>query len=65
LVLDVDREDLDESLLHMLTKMMVVHVNVLGPMAMLGNPCQVEGTRIVFKDLTVHIGFGTQQDIEV
>ncbi len=33
LVLGVHREDLDESLAHMFTKMMVAYVNVLGPRA--------------------------------
>ncbi len=33
LVLCVHREDLDESLAYMFTKMMVAYVNVLGPRA--------------------------------
>ncbi len=33
LVLGVHREGLDESLVHMFAKMMVAHVNVLGPRA--------------------------------
>ncbi len=44
LILGIDREDLDESLLHMLTKMMVTHIDVLGPRAKLGKPCQFKGT---------------------
>jgi hypothetical protein len=63
LVLGVHREDLDESLAHMFVKMMVAYVNVLGPRAKLRKPGQFEGAKIVFKDLTVHIGLGTQ-DIE-
>jgi hypothetical protein len=33
LVLGVYREDLDESLVYMFTKMMIAYVNVLGPRA--------------------------------
>ena len=43
---------------------MVAYVNVLAPRAKLRKPCQFEGTRIIFKDLTVHVGLGTQ-DIAV
>ncbi len=63
-VLGVHREDLDESLAHMFAKMMAAHINVLGPRAKLRKPCYLEGARIVFEDLTVHVGLGTQ-DIEV
>jgi hypothetical protein len=48
----------------MFTKMMVAYVNVLGPRAKFGQLCQFEGARIVFKNLAVYIGLGTQ-DIEV
>ncbi len=66
LVLGVYREDLDESLAYIFAKVMVAHVNVnvLGPRAKFRQPCQFEGARIVFKNLAVHIGLGTQ-DIEV
>jgi hypothetical protein len=64
LVLGVHREDLDESLAHMFAKMMAAHINMLGPRAKLRKPCYLEGARIVFEDLTVHVGLGTQ-DIEV
>ncbi len=64
MVLGVHREDLDESLAHMFAKMMVAHVNVLGSRAKLSEPCHLESARIVFEDLTVHVGLGTQ-DIEV
>ena len=50
----IDREDLDETLLHMFTKIMVTHNDVLGPRAKLGKPCQFEGTRVVFKNLAIH-----------
>ncbi len=60
LILGIDREDLDESLLHMSTKMMVTHIDVLGPRGKLGKPCQFKGTRVVFKNLTIHIRLGAK-----
>jgi hypothetical protein len=39
----------------MFTKMMVAHIDVLGPRAKLGKPCQFEGARAVFKNLAIHI----------
>ncbi len=63
LILGIDREDLDESLSHMFTKMMVTHIDVLGPRAKLGKPCQFEGTRVVFKNLAIYIGLGAK-DLE-
>ncbi len=44
LILGIDREDLDESLSHMFTKMMVAYIDVLGSRAKLGKPCQFKGT---------------------
>jgi hypothetical protein len=64
LVLGVHREDLDESFAYMFAKMMVAYVYVLGPRAKFRQPCQFEGAEIVFKNLAVYIGLGTQ-DIEV
>ncbi len=60
LILGIDREDLDESLLLMFTKMMVTHIDVLGPRAKLGKPCQFEGTRVVFKNLAIQIRLGAK-----
>ena len=51
LVLGVHREDLDDSLVHMFVKMMVAHVNVLGPRAKLGKPCQFEVPELSSKTL--------------
>ena len=59
LIPGVDRKDLDKALPNMLAKMMVAHVNVLGPRVKLRKPCHLKGTRIVFEDLTVHVGLGT------
>jgi hypothetical protein len=58
LILGIDREDLDESLLNMFTKMMVTHIDVLGPRVKLGKPCQFKGTRVVFKNLAILIRLG-------
>ncbi len=60
LILGIDREDLDESLLHMFTKMMVTYIDVLGPRGKLRKPCQFKGTRVVFKNLAIHIGLGAK-----
>ena len=57
LILSIDREDLDEALSNMLTEMMVTHIDVLGPRAKLGQPCQFEGARVVLKNLAIHIRF--------
>ncbi len=43
MILGIDREDLDESLLHMFTKMMATHIDVLGPRVKLRKPCQIKG----------------------
>ena len=60
LILGINREDLDETLLHMFTKMMVKHIDVLGPRAKLGKPCQFEGAGVVFKNLAIHIRLGAK-----
>jgi hypothetical protein len=60
LILGIDREDLDETLLHMFTKMMVAHIDVLGPRVKLGKPCQFEGARAVFKNFAIHIRLGAK-----
>ena len=63
LILGIDREDLDESLSHMFTKMMVTHIDVLGPRAKLGQPCQFKGARVVLKNLAKNIRFSAK-DLE-
>ena len=64
LILGIDREDLDELLLHMFMKMMVTHIDVLSPRAKLGKPCQFEGARVVFKNRAMHIRLDAK-DLEV
>jgi hypothetical protein len=51
MILGIDREDLDESLLHMFTKMMATHIDVLGPRVKLRKPCQIKGIWVVFKEV--------------
>jgi|LakMenE01Jun11ns_1017448.scaffolds.fasta_scaffold9432789_1 hypothetical protein len=58
LILGINRKDLDESLSHMFTKMMVTYIDVLGSRAKLGKPCQFKGIRVVFKNLAIHIRLG-------
>ena len=60
LILGINRDDLDETLSHMFTKMMITHIDVLGPRAKLGQPCQFEGARVVFKNLAIHIRFSAK-----
>jgi hypothetical protein len=43
LILSVNGEYFDKPLPHMLAKMMVAYVDVLGYRAKLGKPCQFEG----------------------
>ena len=62
LILGIDREDLEETLSHMVTKMMVTHIDVLGPRANLGKPCQLKGARVVFKNLAIHIRLGAKKE---
>ncbi len=62
--LGINREYLDESLLHMFTEMVVAHIDMLvlglGRSLGLGNPIQLEGARIVFKSIAIHVGLGTK-----
>jgi hypothetical protein len=58
LILGINRKDLDESLSHMFTKMMVTYIDVIGSRAKLGKPCQFKGIRVVFKNLAIHIRLG-------
>jgi hypothetical protein len=60
LILGINREDFDESLLHMFTKIMVTHIDVLGPRVKLGKPCQFKGARVVFKNLAINIRLGAK-----
>ncbi len=64
LVISVDWEDLDEAFSDMFTKMMIAHVDMLGPGTKFGKSCQFKCTRIVFKNLAIHIGL-VAEDLEI
>jgi hypothetical protein len=64
LVFSVDWEDLDEAFSDMFTKMMIAHVDMLGPGTKFGKSCQFECTRIVFKNLAIHMGL-VAEDLEI
>ena len=48
----------------MFTKMMIAHVDMLGPGTKLVKSCQFECTGIVFKNLAIHMGF-VAEDLEI
>jgi hypothetical protein len=52
-------EDLDKPVSHVFAKVMVTHVDVLGTRAKLWKPGKFQCTGVVFKNLAVYIGLGT------
>ncbi len=52
-------EDLDKPILYVFAKVMVTYVDVLGTRVKLWKPCEFQCTRVVFKNLAVYVGFGT------
>ncbi len=52
-------EDLDKSVPYVFSKVMVTYVDVLGTRAKLCKFCKFQCTRVVFKNLAVYIGLGT------
>ncbi len=42
------------------TKMMVTHIDVVGPRAKLGKPCKLKNAIVVFKNLAIHIRLGAK-----
>jgi hypothetical protein len=64
LVFGVDREDLDESLVLIFAKMMMVNIYVLGLWAQLWKPCKFLSACVVFKHLAVDIRLSAN-DLEV
>ena len=52
-------EDLDKPVPYMFAKVMVTYVDVLGTRVKLWKPCKFQCTRVVFKNLAVYIGLGT------
>ncbi len=64
LVFGVNRGDLDESLAHMFTKMMIANAYVLGSWTQLWKPREFKSALVVFKYFTVDIRLSAN-DLEV
>ncbi len=58
LVSSTNREDLDESLANIFTKMMVAYIDVLGAWTKFGKSGKFQHSRVVLKDFAVDIRFG-------
>jgi hypothetical protein len=52
-------DDLHKPISYVFTKVMVTYVDVLGTRAKLQKPGEFQCTRVVFKNLAVYIGLGT------
>jgi hypothetical protein len=52
-------EDHDKPVPYVFAKVMVTYVDVFGMMAKLWNPCKFQCTKVVFKNLAVYVGLGT------
>ncbi len=52
-------EDLDKAVSYVFAKVMVTYVDVLGMRAKLWKPGQFQCTGVVFKNLAVYVGLGT------
>jgi hypothetical protein len=52
-------EDLDKPVSYVLAKVMVTNVDVLGTRAKLWEPSEFQCTGVVFKNLVVYVGLGT------
>jgi hypothetical protein len=52
-------EDLDKPIPYVFGKVMVTYVDVLGMRAKLWKPCKFQRTGVVFKNLAVYVGLGT------
>jgi hypothetical protein len=59
LILGSYMEDLDKPVSYVFAKVMVTYVDVLGTRAKLWKPGKFQCTKVVFKNLAVYIGLGT------
>jgi hypothetical protein len=59
LILDSYWEDLDKPVSNVFAKVMVTHVDVLGTRVKLWKPGKFQCTGVVFKNLAVYVGLGT------
>ncbi len=64
LVLCINRENLDESLVYVFTKVMVADIDMFHSGTKLGDSSQFQSARVVLKDLTVDVGLSTN-DLKV
>jgi hypothetical protein len=51
--------DLDNPVPYVFVKVMLTYVDVLGTRAKLPKPCKFQCTGVVFKNLAVYVGLGT------
>ncbi len=59
LIFGSDWEDLDKPIPYVFAKVMVTYVDVLGTRAKLWKPGEFQCTEVVFKNLAVYVGLGT------
>jgi hypothetical protein len=59
LILSSYWEDLDKPISYVFAKVMVTYVDVLGTRAKLWKPGELQCTGVVFKNLAVYVGLGT------
>ncbi len=59
LVLCVNREYLDKSLVYVFTKVMVPDIDMFRSRTKLGESSQFQSARVVLKDFTVDVGLST------
>jgi hypothetical protein len=52
-------EDFDKPVPYVIAKVMVTYIDVLGTRAKLWKPCKFQHTGVVFKNLAVYLGLGT------
>jgi hypothetical protein len=59
LILGSNWENLDKPVPYVFAKVIVTYVDVLGTRVKLWKPCEFQCTRVVFKNLAVYVGLGT------
>jgi hypothetical protein len=59
LVLGSYWEDLDESISHMLAKMMVPHIDVFSIRTKFWEPSEFQCTEVILKNRAIYVGLGT------
>jgi hypothetical protein len=59
LILSYYWEDFDKTIPYVFAKVMVTDIDVLGTRAKLRKPCEIQCIGVVFKNLAVYAGLGT------